>query len=267
MGLLVEIRKNLDYRQMDEELRVFSRAKYQEDAEMCMVIVMAHGDEGKIFCVDYRIVSSLYLHRITAFSRLTNTFSIFQFETEDIYKRFNNRNCPALIGKPKVFIIQSCRGSNEDYLPTSGFLSRFSRRNAHSDSDANPFTSARPGSGRGDPCQKDILILESTIPGFVSYRDPNVGSWLVTCLDQVFRQFSDLLDIVELFNKVSEIMEDMTTEKGAKQMPEVRTRGFYKKLWFKPNFEMDPEEDKENRNIGNRAFIEETSSQCHCVIQ
>ena len=58
---------------MDEELRVFSRAKYQEDAEMCVVIVMAHGDEGKIFCVDGRIVSPLYLE-ITVFSRLTIQF-------------------------------------------------------------------------------------------------------------------------------------------------------------------------------------------------
>ena len=41
---------------MDEELRQFSRAQYQEDAEMSVVIVMAHGEEGKIVCVDDRNV-------------------------------------------------------------------------------------------------------------------------------------------------------------------------------------------------------------------
>ena len=56
LGLLVEVRENLNYREMDEELRQFSRAQYQEDAEMSVVIVMAHGDEGRIFCVDDRSV-------------------------------------------------------------------------------------------------------------------------------------------------------------------------------------------------------------------
>ena len=48
LGLIVEVRKNLNYRQMDDELRRFSRAQYQEEAEMAVVIVMAHGVEGRI---------------------------------------------------------------------------------------------------------------------------------------------------------------------------------------------------------------------------
>ncbi|KAL1481716.1 hypothetical protein MTO96_050388, partial [Rhipicephalus appendiculatus] len=29
---------------------------------------------------------------------------------EDVYEQFNNENCPALQGKPKLFFIQACRG-------------------------------------------------------------------------------------------------------------------------------------------------------------
>ena len=33
---------------------------------------------------------------------------------EYIYEFFNNRNCPLLRGKPKFFIVQSCRGDRPD---------------------------------------------------------------------------------------------------------------------------------------------------------
>ena len=32
-------------------------------------------------------------------------------KTEAILENFNNRNCEALIGKPKLFFFQTCRGS------------------------------------------------------------------------------------------------------------------------------------------------------------
>ena len=65
------VRKNLNYRQMDDELRRFSRAQYQEDAEMAVVIVMAHGNEGKIICVDDRNVR---------FTPHFNTFIVLEFD-------------------------------------------------------------------------------------------------------------------------------------------------------------------------------------------
>ena len=42
------------------------------------------------------------------------TFDGGEILFEDIFKRFNNQNCPNLKGKPKFFIIQSCRGTETD---------------------------------------------------------------------------------------------------------------------------------------------------------
>ena len=48
---------------------------------------MSHGEEGFIKMKDGEKVS-----------------------LEDIFEMFNNKNCPALQEKPKIFIIQACRG-------------------------------------------------------------------------------------------------------------------------------------------------------------
>ncbi len=40
------------------------------------------------------------------------TLFVFQVSIEnDIIKMFDSTNCPALAGKPKVFLIQACQGS------------------------------------------------------------------------------------------------------------------------------------------------------------
>lgn len=53
----------------------------------CLVTLMSHGEEGFIKMKDGEKVS-----------------------LEDIFEMFNNKNCPALQEKPKIFIIQACRG-------------------------------------------------------------------------------------------------------------------------------------------------------------
>ena len=54
-------------------------------------IFFSHGREGSVYTADGRSVS-----------------------LERIYEFFNNRNSPDLIGKPKFFIVQACRGELAD---------------------------------------------------------------------------------------------------------------------------------------------------------
>ena len=72
---------------MLKTVRDFSQLQDHAQADMCVVIVLSHGDDGDlIYSCDGRVVSAEYLLR-----------------------QFNNDACPLLKGKPKFFILQACR--------------------------------------------------------------------------------------------------------------------------------------------------------------
>ena len=138
-------------------------------------------------------------------------------------------------GKPKLFIVQSCRGPRFDYgvdastapLPSEGQLADASAINPHRH---------RRQSGGSFPSQTDILILYSSTPGYVAYRDFETGTWLVNCIDTVFRDHAHEFDLCKLLRRVALKMKDLESEDGGKQMVEICNRGFFHDLYFNPNF-------------------------------
>ena len=59
----------------------------------CLLIaVLTHGIKGKLYGTDGELIP-----------------------VEDLTKLFNGYRCPSLIGKPKIFLLQACRGGNFDY--------------------------------------------------------------------------------------------------------------------------------------------------------
>ena len=74
---------------MIEAVESFANMPEQEESEMCVVILMSHGNKDVILSRDGREVPiSLLLDK------------------------FTTTNCPSLAGKPKLFIIQTCRLSD-----------------------------------------------------------------------------------------------------------------------------------------------------------
>ena len=62
------------------------------EMDMLVVIIMANGDERGFFMADEGMLV-----------------------VEDLLRKFNNRGCPGLRGKPKLFICQGCRGEAVDH--------------------------------------------------------------------------------------------------------------------------------------------------------
>ena len=79
----VEHKKNLKRHEFDRELQRFAKDPGHRESDMMILAILSHGREGNVFASDGTVIA-----------------------IESIYEKFNNRNCPALQGKPKFFIIQ-----------------------------------------------------------------------------------------------------------------------------------------------------------------
>lgn len=88
--------------QFQEELENFQQAMDARDdfISCAFVVLMAHGLEGRLKGEDEKMV-----------------------ELEDLFEVLNNKNCRALRAKPKVYIVQACRGGGDQAKNTeSGLL-------------------------------------------------------------------------------------------------------------------------------------------------
>ncbi|KAF1533986.1 Caspase-1, partial [Eudyptula albosignata] len=128
---------------------------------------------------------------------LCETTDILSVDT--IYEKFNNKCCQALLGKPKVVIIQSCRGgkvgsvmvsdSADPAMPTPGL--------AH----------AIPAGLEDDAIcevhlESDFGTLHSSTPDTVSWRSSVTGSLFIQHLIEQFRNHACNSDLQEIFRKV-----------------------------------------------------------------
>ena len=71
---------------MEGNIKKFAEMPEHKESQMCIVVVLSHGEEGAVI------------------SREGNGVSVAL-----IMDKFNSRNCRALATKPKWFIFQACR--------------------------------------------------------------------------------------------------------------------------------------------------------------
>ena len=138
----------------------------QQDHSRCdclVVCVLSHGEQGMIWGRDSRyLVDELYMH-------------------------FTGEKCPSLAGKPKLFFIQACQGSNFD----RGVAVR-----SHQDTtDAATYYKI--------PTWADFLMMYSTVPGYYSWRNPSQGSWFIQALVSTLKENSHSMDLLSMLTLVN----------------------------------------------------------------
>lgn len=165
-----------------------------------------------------------------------------------VIEYFSNKNLPDLIDIPKVFIFQICRGTKEEWAlenkpkPPPEMVMPSERV-------ATDGTPVPGGFHRGDSWRVDdsyhnsnsyehqktrlysnILIAHSTLPGFVSHRDPKGGSWYIQVLCEVFALRAHDCHVDKLFVLVDESLR----RRFDLQTSSVDRWGFNKRLYLHP---------------------------------
>ncbi|CAH3879511.1 caspase Dronc isoform X3 [Pieris brassicae] len=161
----------------------------------------------------------------------------------EIIDYFNNKNFPALHGIPKVFIFQLCRGSNVEYIDGPIRFVSPDDPNPPAERDGNPTTDTgrfsqdtpRTPLNKRNRLFSDILIAHSTLPGNVSYRDPEEGSWYIQTLCEVFAARAHDCHVDKLFTLVDKHLH----ERFHIQTSSVDKWGFNKRLYLHPGLYQD----------------------------
>lgn len=149
------IKNDLKYNEMLEAAEEFA-SKDHSDYDAFVMIVMSHGGDGDT------ILGVQCKHAITV---------------KDLMAEFKINRCPSLAGKPKIFIVQACRGSlDEREAP-------FSDSNGYqADAMACDSTLAQSVT----PPEADFLLAFATTPGYVSFRSETSGSAYIKVSIKVF---------------------------------------------------------------------------------
>lgn len=145
LGFLVEIKKDQTASEIKQLMIDYRMDRRHADCFVCCV--MSHGDGTGVEGCDEQICP-----------------------LNDITSPFDGDNCPALIGKPKVFFIQACRGREmqSKVLVADGFFSSRIQKSGNV-----PYSIAK---------DSDFLIAMSTVEGYKAIRDTNSGSWFIQSL-------------------------------------------------------------------------------------
>lgn len=129
-------------------------------------IILTHGSEEGVYGVDGGVV------RIE----------------QDILSQFGGDNCPSLRDKPKIFIIQACRGDMTD----EGCLVR-----------AEDSICTRASIYSYIPKFSEYLVLYPSSPGFTATRHENQGTYYIQALVQIFKDFYRHEHLVEMLLRVN----------------------------------------------------------------
>ncbi|XP_070544304.1 caspase-7-like [Ptychodera flava] len=135
------------------------------DRDCLAVAILTHGDEDTVYGRDGPIM------------------------VDQMLGYFRGDVCPTLVGKPKLFFIQACRGHKLDDGVTLD--------------DYDDVDGGRP---QRLPVEADFLVCYATVNGYYSWRNPSRGSWFVQALCHVLKYCGEKMDMLRIMTRVSKIV-------------------------------------------------------------
>ncbi|XP_023813211.2 caspase-6 [Oryzias latipes] len=208
LDLNFDVRSYDDAKQTDVLDRIHEASEEDHsDADCFLLVFLSHGENNCVYTYDGMI------------------------NIQDITAAFRGDNCPSLVGKPKIFIFQACRGDKHDtpVVITDAVDAKQVINEVVVDASAVNTL----------PAGADFIMCYSVAEGFYSHRETINGSWYIQDLCELLRKYGDSLEFTELLTlvnrKVAMRSVGMSRDPnaiGKKQVPCFASM-LTKKLYFK----------------------------------
>ncbi|ESO89052.1 hypothetical protein LOTGIDRAFT_228989 [Lottia gigantea] len=202
LGFIVKTFKNLSGEKMDVKLRKARQKFNHKDASCFACVILSHGNQYETG--DYERKDSVLGVDEQAIS------------IEYVMKIFNNDNCPDLMGKPRLFFIQACRGKGYDKgAETLVPVEDSSNSNVEQISSELEETYIEATSGDYSPpvttftyptpCYSDSMVMFASPPGYAAYARKG-GSIFVSCLCDEFQIYNRKHNFFQILSRVANQM-------------------------------------------------------------
>ncbi|CAB4033685.1 caspase-3-like [Paramuricea clavata] len=181
------ITDDLTAEEMEKFFKTISKGDFSSyDAFICFI--SSHGKKGAIVGSDGETIPVEYI--------------------VDLFKPNCNGQYRTLVGKPKLFFAQNCRGP----LKGEGVSEPGDDGgddDVESDSGGVRFTV---------PTEADILVAYATVERYKCYRNKETGSWFILALTQVLNKHAHNMNLTDMLAVINEVVGRMESKKGKKQM-------------------------------------------------
>ncbi|XP_047375509.1 caspase-4-like isoform X1 [Sciurus carolinensis] len=205
----VHVKENLTAEDMKSELKKFADLPQHKFSDSMFLVLMSHGT----------------LHGICGIMHSEKNEDVLPYD--NIFQIFNNRNCVSLKDKPKVIIVQACRGVNKGEIWVGD-----SPAAAEDSSLGSPMNLVEDGVHKTH-VEKDFIAFYSSTPHNMSWRHEIRGSPFIRELIKCFQKYSCCDHLEELFLKVRSSFD----KPGVRaQMPTVERATLTKRFYLFPGY-------------------------------
>ncbi|XP_062985069.1 caspase-2 isoform X2 [Elgaria multicarinata webbii] len=180
LGYQVLLQHDKTAQEMQEELEKFSKLPTHRDVDSCIVSLLSHGVEGGVYGVDGMLL-----------------------QLQEIFRLFDNANCPSLQNKPKMFFIQACRGDETDRGVDQIDGNERADSPGYEESDANKKENPKLRL----PTCSDMICGYACLKGTAAMRNTKRGSWYIEALTSVFAEDSRNMHVADMLVKVNRLIK------------------------------------------------------------
>ncbi|XP_071952951.1 caspase-6-like [Antedon mediterranea] len=201
----VKVHQDLTVVQLWDALKNVSLQSHA-DSDCFVCVFLTHGDNDVIYAYDGVL------------------------KLQELIDRFRGEKCKSLVGKPKIFLIQACRGEDHEI--------GIDAMDGLDDVELMDVDVADAGPRPTVPAGADFLLAYSVAEGYYSHRDTAYGSWFIQALSFVMERYGTTMEFTDMLLLVNHIVSQRSVKAcrdpamiGKKQVPCFMSM-LTKKLYF-----------------------------------